>query len=315
MRIPARSSRSVTAPEGAPAGPDAAPASLTLATAPAADRARRASCGRPAAAAAGVADTVTISGRAYAFNHMSTYLSGATIKVREIPGLSATTDQNGDYALAVPDDTNVTPYIDPPDGYNEIDLQTFHTRGEDIENANFQTPADAEYAGSLRSSRSRSTSRRPPAAVRDRHHGFGAQRARGRLRDVPSADAARRSRGDVRGVAGARRSDLLQRVRDPGPVQDGDLRGRRASSGRRFRPAPTGSSPPARHPVRELPRHLRERPDRQREPALGRLRAQPAASGRSAPASSPPPSPAPTRRRRGTGAWSSRRSRAARRPA
>ena len=101
----------------------------------------------PAGAAAGVADTVTISGRAYAFNHMSTYLSGATIKVREIPGLSAKTDQNGDYALAVPDDTNVTPYIDPPDGYNEIDLQTFHTRGEDIENANFQTPADAEYAG------------------------------------------------------------------------------------------------------------------------------------------------------------------------
>ena len=31
--------------------------------------------------------------------------------------------------------------------YNEIDLQTFHPRGEDIVNANFQTPADAEYAG------------------------------------------------------------------------------------------------------------------------------------------------------------------------
>ena len=67
--------------------------------------------------------------------------------MREIPGLAATTDANGDYALEVPDDTNVTPYIDPPDGYNEIDLQTFHTRGEDIENANFQTPGDVEYAG------------------------------------------------------------------------------------------------------------------------------------------------------------------------
>ena len=99
----------------------------------------------PANAAAGQSDTVTISGRAYVFNHMSTYLSGATIKVREIPGLSATTDQNGDYVLEVPDDRNVTPYIDPPPGYNEIDLQTFHTRGEDIENANFQTPADLEY--------------------------------------------------------------------------------------------------------------------------------------------------------------------------
>ena len=97
------------------------------------------------AAAGGTADTVTISGRAYSFNHMSTFLEGAVIKVREIPGISATTDANGDYTLDVPDDTNVTPYIDPPDGWNEIDLQTFHTRGEDIENANFQTPADLEY--------------------------------------------------------------------------------------------------------------------------------------------------------------------------
>jgi hypothetical protein len=93
------------------------------------------------------ADTVTISGRAYAFNHMDTFLAGATIKVREIPGLEATADANGDYSLTVPDDTNVTPYIDPPAGYNEIDLQTFHPRGEDIVNANFQTPGDAEYAG------------------------------------------------------------------------------------------------------------------------------------------------------------------------
>ena len=105
-----------------------------------------AALGAPAGAAAGgTADTVTISGRAYSFNHMSTYLEGAVIKVREIPGLSATTDANGDYTLEAPDDTNVTPYIDPPDGWNEIDLQTFHTRGEDIENANFQTPADLEY--------------------------------------------------------------------------------------------------------------------------------------------------------------------------
>lgn len=94
---------------------------------------------------ASAADTVTISGRAYAFNHMGTFIQGATIKVREIPGLSATTDANGDYELAVPDDTNITPYIEPPAGYNGIDLQTLHTRGEDIENANFQTPADAEY--------------------------------------------------------------------------------------------------------------------------------------------------------------------------
>jgi len=94
---------------------------------------------------ASAADSVTISGRAFVFNHMDTFIAGAKIKVREIPGLSATTDVNGDYELEVPDDTNVTPYIDPPAGYNEIDLQTLHPRGEDIENANFQTPADLEY--------------------------------------------------------------------------------------------------------------------------------------------------------------------------
>jgi hypothetical protein len=92
-------------------------------------------------------DTVTISGRAYAFNHMDTFLAGATIRVREFPKLSATTDVNGDYVLEVPGNANVTPYIEPPDGYHQIDLQTFHTRGEDIPNANFQTPGDLEYNG------------------------------------------------------------------------------------------------------------------------------------------------------------------------
>ena len=97
---------------------------------------------------AGSADkSVTISGRAYAFNHMDTYLAGATIRVRELPGAAAVTDANGDYALEVPDGTTVTPYIEPPAGYNQIDLQTFHTRGEPIRNANFQTPGDAEYNG------------------------------------------------------------------------------------------------------------------------------------------------------------------------
>jgi hypothetical protein len=101
----------------------------------------------PSSATTPAPDTVNISGRAYAFNHMDTYLAGATIRVRELPRLSATTDANGDYSLEVPDDTNVTPYIEPPDGYNQIDLQTFHTRGADVENANFQTPGDLEYNG------------------------------------------------------------------------------------------------------------------------------------------------------------------------
>jgi hypothetical protein len=110
--------------------------------------------------------TVTISGKAFIFNHMNTYISDATIKVREFPKISATTDSLGDYVLTVPNDATVTPYIlsgqgtltkhersdDSPTGtvdthWNEIDLQTFHTRGQNIENANFQTPQDAEYNG------------------------------------------------------------------------------------------------------------------------------------------------------------------------
>ncbi|MBK8294863.1 MAG: hypothetical protein IPK93_08910 [Solirubrobacterales bacterium] len=62
-------------------------------------------------AASAVGKTVGISGKAYVFNHMDTGISGATIKVRELPKLSATTDEFGDYVLKVPDDTNVTPYI------------------------------------------------------------------------------------------------------------------------------------------------------------------------------------------------------------
>ncbi len=91
--------------------------------------------------------TVAISGRAYAFNHSDTGLAGAVIRVRELPQLSAVADAVGDYVLRVPDDTNVTPYIEPPPGYHQIDLQTFHTRGEPIRNANFQVPGDAEYNG------------------------------------------------------------------------------------------------------------------------------------------------------------------------
>ena len=93
------------------------------------------------------ASTVTISGRAYAFNHSDIGLAGATIRVRELSGPSAVTDAKGDYELRVPDQTTVTPYIDPPPGYHQIDLQTFHTRGKPIVNANFQTPGGAEYNG------------------------------------------------------------------------------------------------------------------------------------------------------------------------
>ncbi len=101
----------------------------------------------PAAPAEPANRTVTISGRAYAFNHSDTPLAGAVIRVRELPDVSAAVGATGDYVLSVPDDTTVTPYIEPPPGYHQIDLQTFHTRGHAIRNANFQTPGDAEYNG------------------------------------------------------------------------------------------------------------------------------------------------------------------------
>ncbi|MCB0829932.1 MAG: hypothetical protein KDB64_03350, partial [Solirubrobacterales bacterium] len=89
-------------------------------------------------------------------------ISGASIRIREFPEISATTDEAGDFRIAVPDDSLVTPYIEtgggrltrrPREGepfevdshWNEIDLQTFRTSGEDLENVNFQTPPDAEF--------------------------------------------------------------------------------------------------------------------------------------------------------------------------
>ena len=91
--------------------------------------------------------TVAISGRAYAFNHSDTGLAGAVIRVRELPQLSAVADAVGDYVLRVPDDTNVTPYIEPPPGYHQIDLQTFHTRGEPIETPTSRSRATRSTTG------------------------------------------------------------------------------------------------------------------------------------------------------------------------
>lgn len=107
-------------------------------------------------------ETVEISGRAYEFGHMETFISGATIRIREFPEISATTDAFGDFRIVVPDQALVTPYIETGGGtvtrrpragdpfeveshWNEIDLQTFRTSGSNLENVNFQTPPDAEF--------------------------------------------------------------------------------------------------------------------------------------------------------------------------
>lgn len=88
------------------------------------------------------AGTVTISGTAYEFNRVRTMLAGATVHVLEHPGLSTTVAEDGTYALEVPDDATITPYI-VKDGYGTVHLQTFTTDGQDLVNVNFQTPTTA----------------------------------------------------------------------------------------------------------------------------------------------------------------------------
>jgi hypothetical protein len=98
--------------------------------------------GQPARAA----DTVTISGNAYAFIFAGNEdrLEGATIGIEELPGLTTTAGPNGAYAIAVPDDTTVTPYA-TFEGYYPTHVQTFHTSGEDLRQVNFQMPALTTY--------------------------------------------------------------------------------------------------------------------------------------------------------------------------
>ena len=97
-----------------------------------------------ASSAGAAARTVHIRGTAYEFNNTDVRLDGATIRVAEYPRLRATTERDGTYDLAVPDQRTVTPYIVAA-GYHTIYLQTFRTGGEDLERVNFQTPTTAVY--------------------------------------------------------------------------------------------------------------------------------------------------------------------------
>jgi hypothetical protein len=91
-------------------------------------------------------DTVTIRGNAYAFIFAGNLsrLEGAKIGIAEYPELTTTAGPNGAYALEVPDDTTLTPYAEM-DGYYPTHHQTFHTRGYDLNQVNFQMPAMNTY--------------------------------------------------------------------------------------------------------------------------------------------------------------------------
>lgn len=100
----------------------------------------------PGAASAGAgADTVHIRGVAYAFFGIDDHMPGAIVRIEEYPRLSAPVAADGSYDIEVPDDANVTPYIDPPPGYRTTYLQTFHTSGRDLENVHFQVTPDLYY--------------------------------------------------------------------------------------------------------------------------------------------------------------------------
>ena len=109
---------------------------------------------------------------------------------RRRPTPTATTSSS------VPDDTDVTPYIEPPPGYHQIDLQTFHTRGKAIRERQLPDPRRCRVQRARGAALGAARPGRPARAVRDRHHRLGAQRARRRLRDLPGAHPARRARGD-----------------------------------------------------------------------------------------------------------------------
>ena len=101
--------------------------------------------GGPGKTVAATGDTVHIRGVAYAFFGIDDHAPGAVIRVDEFPELSAPVALDGSYEIQVPDDENVTLYIDPPATYVRTYLQTFHTSGEDIENAHFQMPREWHY--------------------------------------------------------------------------------------------------------------------------------------------------------------------------
>lgn len=84
---------------------------------------------------------VTISGNAYAFvfDGNTDRLEGATVGIAEIPELTTIAGPNGAYSLEVPDDMSLTPFADA-EGYYPTHVQTFHTRGEDLGQVNFQMP-------------------------------------------------------------------------------------------------------------------------------------------------------------------------------
>jgi hypothetical protein len=86
---------------------------------------------------------IHVRGTVYTFDG-STPIAGATVRVAELPGLSAQTGPDGAYDLVVSDGTRFTPYVDAA-GHHRIYLQTYVSQGKDLERVNFQVPSDGAY--------------------------------------------------------------------------------------------------------------------------------------------------------------------------
>ena len=86
---------------------------------------------------------IHVRGTVYTFDNQ-TPIAGATVRVAELPGVSAQTAPDGTYDLVVPDGTKFTPYVDAA-GHHRIYLQTYVSQGKNLERVNFQTPSDTAY--------------------------------------------------------------------------------------------------------------------------------------------------------------------------
>ncbi len=104
-----------------------------------------ASAGGAMAKKKGALPPIHVSGTVYTFDNQ-TPIAGATVRVSELPGLSAHSGPDGRYDLLVPDGTRFTPYADAP-GHHRIYLQTYVSQGRDLQRVNFQVPSDGAYDG------------------------------------------------------------------------------------------------------------------------------------------------------------------------
>lgn len=96
-----------------------------------------------------VASVGHLRGTAYTFNTPDP-IAGATIKVVELPEVSAVTGADGSYELEVPAGSVVTPYIEAAEHFG-IHHQTFTVSadgdGLELDGVNFQTPSLPIYDG------------------------------------------------------------------------------------------------------------------------------------------------------------------------